>query len=79
MWKNTDYPARLAEVRRMTEDIAMAAIRGRQRAGASEKLRAIVEQPPQTFRIPPFLGQSEIPPGVLRSVLSRKVAIWGRF
>ena len=51
-----------------------------QRSEVAGKVEAIVSQPTQTFRIPPFIGEDPyIPLRVGISVLRRHSELWGRY
>jgi len=79
MYKTTDYPWAHERDSRFIGGVVQDALARRPLAGASEKLRSIVEQPTPTYRIPPFLGKAEIPLGVASSVVRRHTEIWGRY
>ena len=79
MYKTPDYPWRHERDTRFIGGAVQGALARRPLAGASEKLRSIVEQPLQTYRIPPFLGKAEILLGVLSSVVRRHTELWGRY
>lgn len=67
MWRARYREDRVEESRGMPSEV-------------SEKVRAIVSQPVQTYSIPPFVGEDPyIPLGVAESVLMRPRSLWGRY
>lgn len=67
MWRARYREDRIEESRGMPSEV-------------SEKVRAIVSQPVQTFQKPPFISKSGyLPPGVVRSVIMRRKTLWGRY
>lgn len=80
MYKGTDYSRQIAEARRTTAVVAIT--RSSRKPSVSAKLREIVGAPAQVLeaRKPLFSGLTgDVPLGVIRSVLERKFAYWGRY
>lgn len=78
--KGTDYPrARVVSDVLFRNEALARVVRGRA-PNVNERLLSILSKPPQSYQKPPFLKEGgELTLGVIRSLLERHSAIWGRF
>lgn len=78
--KNTDYPRGLIASNIQLRNEALTRLARGRRPDVSDKVRSIVEQPPQSFQQLPFLREgAELPLQVARSFFERKHQLWGRY